>query len=193
MSQLKLDPKFLKRLLHVGELFDWELWRTGMLRLDIGEESPVLHIWDHRYQDINVTMAHDHPFDLESSVIAGTLTNLKFTPVAKGVKPCEEYWQVKIQCGTEACMVTNPVRIYLQLQELKTYRTGDIYRQQANEIHETVVDKDGAITFVNRTFGEDRDNAHVYIPNGMEWGDAKPRPATVDEIREITQKALKLF
>lgn len=166
----------------------WELWKTGMLRLDLNERT-VLHIWDHRYYHPKVTMVHDHPFFLKSRIVAGKLGNVRYIPHGQG----DVFWKAKIQCGVGACMIQDPVRIHLIRHSTEEYSPGDSYQQFAEEIHETKIFPDGAVTMVTRDFGSDRDNAHVYIPDGLEWGDAFPRLATNEEVTDIIQRALQLF
>lgn len=189
-----MKPEIIKSILVGAANFDWEIWKTGMLRLDL-DETTVLHIWDKRYHQPHVTMIHDHPFDLKSTIIAGRLINSRYVPVPEGTMPSQLFWQTKIKCGIDACEISNPTKMYLQRKIPETYKSGDTYRQLFDEIHETMVEgTDGTVTIVNRIFGRlERDHAHVYIPNGLEWGDAAPRKATVDEVSDISQRALKLF
>lgn len=181
-----------------GLAFRWELWRTGMLRLDLDNDI-VLHVWDDRFRHDGVTMIHDHPWDLHSTVLAGELTNVRYelAPTAStshdlAQSPTTQtFWQSHIQCGVGACTLTEPRRVYLTKRPPQLMSAGGWYRQAAAEVHETIAEC--AVTVVTRTFHEERDNANVYIADGLEWGDAAPRPARHDEVRKIVRRALQVF
>lgn len=193
-DELMLKPSVVKSILKSAPNFEWELWKTGMMRLDL-DETNVLHIWDRRYHQPHVTMIHDHPFDLKSTVIAGRIINSRYVMVPEGTNPSKAFWKSRIQCGAEACVVSEPIKIHLQLKQPETFSVGETYRQLYDEIHATLVQgTEGAVTLVNRIFGRvERHYAHVFVEDGQEWGDAAPRPATVEEVIDISQRALTLF
>lgn len=173
------------------DAFDWELWKTGMLRTDLDDHT-VLHVWDRRYRDESVTMYHDHPFAFESVIVAGRLINQRYKVFETGLAE-DRFWKSRIVCGDNACELEQPKRVYLAPKTPEVYSAGERYEQHPNEVHATVPHDEGAVTLVTKSFNEDRDTAHVYIRQGEVWGDAKPRAARPDEVAAITQKALLLF
>ena len=73
-------------------------------------------------------------------------------------------------------------------REIEIYGPGDMYHQQADEIHETLF-VDGAVT-LNERVG-DTEHARVFWPYGTEWVDAMPRPATRDEVAAAVDYSLR--
>lgn len=104
ITEYELLLSMIRNVLVNANLFKWELWRTGMLRLDI-DDNVVLHIWDMRYRDESVTLIHNHPFKLNSIVIVGQITNRRYwqydqeTQFALG-NPELHFNQQRINCGT---------------------------------------------------------------------------------------------
>jgi hypothetical protein len=55
-------------------------------------------------------------------------------------------------------------------------------------IHETDAE-DGTVTIIRKTPTGD-DSARVFWKVGTTWGSAEPRPATPDEVRLVSERAL---
>ena len=60
------------------------------------------------------------------------------------------------------------------------------------DIHKTICSR-GSVTLIERFFTEDTEHAHVFLPKGTDWVDAKPRQATEEEVSLITKNALKVW
>jgi hypothetical protein len=188
-----LVNRSIKMIVEESHRFDWELWQTGMLRLDLAPDL-TLHIWDMRFRNETVTLAHDHPWHFESTVISGHLLNRKFwcykTEAARALATRGmAYTKNLLTCGAGACVMSEPEPVLLVEMPSATYPTGARYAQGKSEIHETEA-HDGTVTLVKRTFDGNRDQAHVYVPDGHEFGSAEPRKATIEEVAEITSNAL---
>ncbi len=81
-----------------------------------------------------------------------------------------------------------PVRIDLSPFTPEHYRAGQAYAQAANEVHRTDA-QDGTITLMERPLDQDG-HADVFWPVGEEWGNAKPRPATLAELQQVVPAAI---
>lgn len=189
---LRLMLASVHTLLQNAEKFDWELWKTGMLRLDL---SPLvsLHVWDMRYREQGVTLTHDHPWHLHSLVVAGELCNQRYFPAAKDDGEVSfEYKKQRITCGADACTLSEAELVRLFKAKPEFVRPGQCYHQHKDEIHMTTA-QDGTVTLVERTLQGDRDSAHVYTRSNAVWVDAEPRKALPSEVRTIAARALLWF
>jgi hypothetical protein len=171
-------------LAHWKDYSGWSLQGFGMLRLYLTKELR-LHIWDSRFAVDNVSLLHDHPWDFESLIISGGLTNYRYNFAAGS-----GYLYSVIQCGAGGCAKTEPAPCALTERSIENLGPTEIYRQIADEIHKSVPD-DGTITLIERTFKADTEHARVFWPEGEKWVSAEPRPATPEEVNAITFNALK--
>jgi len=87
-------------------------------------------------------------------------------------------------------MVSSPTLVELSQQESEWYGPGEIYTQQAQEIHRTDAE-DGTVTIMERKEDVVEGYADVYWPSGTEWGTAKPRAAMPEEIRRVVGNVLE--
>ena len=175
----------VRGVLEHPERYDWTLQGLGMLRMYF---SPAvrLHVWSPDHVTPGVTMAHSHPWDFESEVVAGCLRNIRLDEDEGGVT----FNAQVIKCGAGAYTVGEPELRRFSSGKPEIYRAGDRYQQRAEEIHYTLPDP-GTVSIIQRYFGADRDHATILWPEGEEWVSAEPRPATPDEVRQITQTALE--
>lgn len=166
----------------------WSVQGLGMLRTYLSPEVR-LHIWDDSLRVPGVSPIHDHPWHLDSLIVSGTLRQYRYVVSPFGD---EELTMSAIQCGENACTKTEPVLVKVHQTPLETYTPGQTYRQTKDEIHESLADT-GTVTLVTRTFEGDRETARVFWRGDGGWVDAAPRPATLVEVRRVTQKALEGF
>lgn len=199
----------VKSILENADRFDWSIQGFGMLRTYLSKEVR-LHIWNPAFVVPNVSTIHDHPWDFESLVVCGELSNSRYVvlkPSGHGNLLVEdppalgEYaWSpmthhvAKIQCGPgggfcenvnfeERCLVT-----YIPQRIAAGYR----YTQKAIDVHETNAVA-GTVTIVTRKFKEDTEHARVFFPLGTDWVSAEPRRATPAERASFVQPALALL
>jgi hypothetical protein len=166
--------------------YEWSVQGFGMLRLyirDIGR----LHIWDSSLRYPDVSMVHNHSWDLRSTVVSGRLVNTRFWQHKAGAP----HQGKRLITGYQTRDVQDLGVVLLRAQTPEIYIPGDVYHQRASEIHRTDAE-DGTITLMERKEDE-QGQADVYWHAGTEWGTAKPRPATRDEIVEVSQRALKVL
>lgn len=171
--------------------YEWTLQGFGMLRLYL-PGGQRLHVWSKRHKVQNVSEIHTHPWNFRSTIVAGCLRNHIYR--VGGIPSCSGEWmyEQKIRCGEGGGLTGERERKYLYLETLDIFHEGDTYEQRYDEIHLSEP-YDGCVTLVERVVpeGNSPDHACVYYPVGTEWVSAEPRPATEQEILEITRNALK--
>jgi hypothetical protein len=142
-----------------------------------------------------VSPIHNHPWDMQSTVIAGRLYQYRYLlrgsdrdrlPPGVG-ETCQ---MATIECGEKARVTatTKVLRVRGPLEEYgpdadKGDKTS--YSQAHDEIHQALP-VDGTVTLVKRIVpaGGDPDHARVFWEGDGAFVDAAPRPATRDEIYE---------
>lgn len=160
----------------------------GMLRFYLSK-SQRLHIWSPKHAAPNASTLHSHPSAFVSTVLSGSLENHIYTqdPIAE---PSDYYGQV-LHCGKGGGLVGDRANVRLGLESVALYTIGHRYRMEIPQIHETKPNP-GCVTLCDRE-GVGADYATVYWPLDTKWGDAEPRPATPDEVAEITEHALSVW
>lgn len=162
----------------------WSVQGMGMLRLYIADIGR-LHIWDSQLRYPGVSMIHNHSWDLRSTVVAGCLVNTIYSEEPVG----EEFLRRRLVTGYNCEFVEPAVPVHLVQWSRRAYLAGEVYAQNASEIHRTDAE-DSTITIMERR--EDvNGEADVFWPAGTEWGTAKPRPATMAEIAQVTARAIE--
>lgn len=188
---------FAGAILECPKNFDWSVQGLGMMRLYLDPNHIYrLHIWDSSLKVPGVSALHTHPWDLESTVVAGVYKQHRYIETVKHLahewqRPLE-YNKVGIKCGAGACLLAKPTKVLLSEQALETLYEDGVYTQRAEEIHLSVPE-DGTVTLVKKTMapGGNPDNAYVYWPGRGNWVSAEPRKATLDEIETICQRSLE--
>jgi hypothetical protein len=183
MSPLQLTVREILRRAHA---FEWSVQGFGLLRLYLGREGR-LHVWAPCLTYPGVSTIHDHSWDLRSEVVVGHLNNRRYVEGATGTV----FWKRKLVTGYDTRFVEPPSLTKLTRISDEHYFPCDRYEQQAHEVHETLADP-YTVTLMRRHEDENGE-ATVFWPFGEEWGTAKPRPATADEVRRVAERALALF
>lgn len=174
--------------------YQWSLQGLGMLRLYLSEDVR-LHIWDSRFALANASRIHNHPWDFTSRVIVGQLLNLKYVeePESSPLAADLTHFRQKLLCGPGGGLVDSAEPCRLVLTQAQVFEEGDIYSQNAQEIHDSRPVVDGTVTIVRREFLADADHAYVYWPTYTGFGSAEPKDASVDVVAQIANAALRLF
>ncbi len=181
------DKDLVRQILMKAEAFDWSLQGFGMLRLYLSREIR-LHVWDSRYRVLGVSDIHTHPWDFESTVIAGQIRDVLFRE-SKGGLP---YKGVMIQCGENAC-VKESLPIVRLASYAFNYKAGESYSLHKDAIHRSEPE-DGTVTIISRVFNKDTEHAKVYFRPGIsEFIDAKPCKATPAQIKDICNESLRRY
>lgn len=167
----------IKACLH-GDSGSWSVQGLGMLRTYVGPRmnnsrtSYRLHVWHQSLRIPGVTMLHNHPWDLHSTVLAGRVQQRRYHIACDGSG--EPYMRQRILCGEDAETTSQPELVYLASKDLERYGPGENYHQEASEIHASFPD-DGTVTIVRRhVSSDDADHADVFYPEHATWVDAAP-------------------
>jgi hypothetical protein len=171
----------------------WSISGLGMLRLYLSRENRV-HIWDSSLLTPGVSAIHTHPWDLESHVLAGVYRQTRFVPATDYAviykDPRETLNCVDIECGANACILTQVTKLQTIEQCPEVYREGQTYKQSKDEIHQTMAE-DGTVTLVSRTFYPDTERAKVLWRGSGGWVNAKPWDATPEEVAKVVVPVLE--
>ena len=157
-----------------------------MLRLYL-DYGCRLHIWHSSLRVPHVTEVHAHPWDFTSTVIAGQLINRRYCLDEYG----KTYLRHLLKCGEGGGLVGQVEPCKLKECFPEVYAEGQSYSQMNHEIHRTEA-RNGTVTICQRRFRSDADHANVYVMQApdVEFVSAEPRPATLEEVRFVTENAL---
>lgn len=162
----------------------WSRQGLGMLRLYLSKELR-LHVWHGELITPNVSMIHDHPWDFESTILAGQINNIRYVPSLEG----NNYMFNRIICGEGGGLEPElPRQVVMAEQLTEHYSMGCRYAQKAKEIHKTTA-RNGTITIIERKFYEDTEHAHVFW-DGPGWVSAEPQVANSIHVELATKAAL---
>jgi hypothetical protein len=167
--------------------YEWSVQGFGMLRLYI-RKIGRLHIWDDHLRYPNVSMIHNHSWDLRSTVVCGALANARYSRDDVIGRPYKTHRMIT---GYNCVTVSPVVDVRLLDHPIERYQPGDDYAQRAHEIHETLA-KNGTVTIMQRN-EDDNGQADIFWPADCTWGTAKPRAATQAEIQSTVERALGLL
>lgn len=198
----ELTRDLVKAILKSPYDLPWSVQGLGMLRTYLDDKQKYrLHIWDNSLRVPNVSPIHDHPWHLDSLIVAGVLKQRRYhiggitsaVFYEGGYALSSEVFQMSaIKCGEGAFTKTDPIQVKAYSRGLETYAPGERYQQTKDEVHETMAE-DGTVTIVDRTFEGDRDTARVFWRGDGGWVDATPRRAERHEIARVTERALRNF
>jgi hypothetical protein len=193
---MKTDLTFLKPLVAqvmTDPLKAWTVQGFGFLRTYFGPaDNPKryrLNLWSSRFTVPNVSTIHDHPWDFKSIIIAGAFCNVRYD-ADDGYRDCfptHRYTTIKTGEAGGLTKIGDTLTV-LTAQRPELYTPGDVYKQSAHEIHETIF-VDGTVT-LNERVG-DTQHARVFWPAGAEWVDAMPREAYDGEVKDAVSRSLK--
>jgi hypothetical protein len=196
-STLLLVKGILTASMKTPEAFEWTVQGLGMMRIYLAPELR-LHVWDSALKVPAASPIHSHPWDLDSLIVAGIIRQVRFLTEEQHEKiyRCsiregqgQIFSSATIQCGSNAHCVSEVQPLKLAEQPVEQYRSGSRYFQTKDEIHQSFPE-DGTVTLVSRTFSEDKDHAMVCWRGAGSFVDAKPRPATPEEVRGVCERSL---
>lgn len=175
-------------ILERPDQFDWTLHGLGMLRTYL-DPNTRLHIWSAGEAIARDSGLHNHPWDMQSWVIAGRMINTRFIEHRDG----ELMNTGLVRCGPAA-----PLNMTLEDVDQRrllalpseTLLEGSCYSQRAAEFHVSEPD-DGTVTLMRKEPHADVCQARIAWPANNEWISADAYPASVDEVERITQNALQ--
>lgn len=177
-----------RAILENAQDFKWTVQGMGFMRLHLAGHCR-LHVWDSRLRVPGVSMIHDHlQWALNSTILSGELVNRIYREGPDAASGVPYDWAT-IKPGAGCYFKSETQRTYLSpLLFPERMLPGDIYRQAPDVIHETDA-QDGTVTIIRKEPTPD-ESARVFWPAGTAWGNAEPRPATPDEVRLVSERAL---
>jgi hypothetical protein len=179
-----LDKALVFQILAHAEAYPWTLQELGLLGLRLGESRGYrLHVWDGSWA-VGEPPIHDHPFDFVSQIIAGEMTNTRYVEDPAGAA----YRRIRYSPPDEDDRRTDAVRL---TGTTTTYTEGGQYAQRAEELHDSR-QLPGTVTIIRMTFKDVRELT-VFQRDDAQWVSGKSRPATLDEVKQITAQALMWF
>lgn len=209
-----ISPAHLRSILSRPTDYRWRAHGIGMLRLNLSPDSTDwrINLWHPRLLNDGISTMHTHPWAFDSYILAGELTNKRFTrlsdkPAGLTINPpgqaprmpwrypMEQYWEGRIPCGAHAPqdhefgIEGEPCKVWLQEERPEVYTHGAQYRQAPEEIHDTRAEP-GTITIMHRTYYDPSGRASVFWPVGSPWGDAT-RETTEEDILVTCAAALE--
>lgn len=172
--------------------YEWELQGFGMLRTYI-DKNTRLQIWLKDFIVPDVTDIHTHPWDFQSFIYQGQITNFIFKEYALEDQVSGEWFQSDrclILTGVTA-FVKEKTPIILKPLDKVGYSRGDIYFH-GKDVPHRIDFIDGTITILTKSNIHEDSLAYSYVQNGGEWVSAAPRLATKEEIIPFIDAASKL-
>jgi hypothetical protein len=183
-----MNKLLVKKILERATEYDWSLQGFGMLRLYL-EPEVRLHVWDHQFRIADVSDIHTHPWNFESTIVAGMLFNTQYYECTYG----EAFYQGRIVTGEAAEVLEEPRVVRLSPFGRETYANGARYYQHMRVPHVTIAER-GTVTIIARDSRQAASEAFSYWPafRGRDgWVSAAPRTATADEVRRICDNSLQ--
>jgi hypothetical protein len=182
-----LSKALVRNILEHAEDFPWVLQDIGLLGLRLDDHKEYrLHVWDSDYDlGDGRPLIHDHPFSFTSTVMAGQMTNTRYQEADDG----DEYIRTRYLLADEEVRRSDTVRL---LGQSTTFTEGDEYHQLAHELHASR-QKAGTVTIIRRTWREEIGQLTVCRRDDVPWISGQSRPASNDEVKKVTSRALGLF
>jgi hypothetical protein len=179
-----LDKVLVRNILEHARDYPWVMQDIGLLALRLDDKREYrFHVWAPSHC-IAGSVIHDHPYDFVSRIVVGELTNTRYEEDTTGTK----YLRERYSPPNEDLRSSD----FIQLApRAVTYREGDEYAQLADELHDSH-QLPGTVTIIRMTF-RDVNELTVCRPDGAPWISGASRPATSEEVEEITSQALTWF
>ena len=170
--------------------YEWELQGFGMLRTYINKDTR-LQIWLKEFSVPNVTDVHTHPWNFESFIYQGNITNFVFRESSHDGPPyvgAEAYDRCLILTGENA-YVHERNKVFLKIHGIYNFTRGDNYFHH-KDIPHRIRFTDGTITILTKSNIQEDNLAYSYVKGiDNEWVSAAPRPATKEEIQTFINAA----
>jgi hypothetical protein len=178
----------IRRVLDNPYDYNWSLQGFGMLRTWLDPDGiERLHIWDPGSEVAGVSTIHNHPWDFNSRIVSGVMTNVRYRIDSQAGDP---YNKSSIRTGAGGHLLGDPEETLIESIGSEALLPGEQYSQLAEDFHESMPIA-GTVTVITRSFRFQR-VATTCWPHGTEWVTAEPRPATrqeIDHFMSIARKA----
>ena len=179
------EEAFIHQILTHAADYPWRMQEEiGLLGLRLDDRHEYrLHVWDPRYC-VREPPVHDHPYDFVSTVIAGEITNTRYSEGLSGT----EYRRIRYLTSDDRTRRIDTVRLSATST---TLTEGENYAQFANELHDSR-QQPGTVTIIRCSF-KDVAELTVCLRDEDTFVSGRARPATSDEVKHITARALSWF
>jgi hypothetical protein len=185
LNDVQLNRALVRTILEHAEDYPFVTQEIGLLGLRLDDRREFrLHVWDST-SSFGEPPIHDHPFDFTSTVIAGEMTNTRYTEDPLGA----EYHRVRYTPPNEDDRRRDTVRLS---GVATTHRAGSRYHQLAHELHDSR-QLPGTVTIIRRSFTGTASELTVCNREETGWVSGQSRPAPLAEVKRITATALELF
>jgi len=181
-----LDTVLVRNILEHAHEYPWRYQDIGLLVLRLDEHREyALHVWAPE-RCVGTPPIHDHPFDFESRIIVGEMTNGRYVEDPAGAK----YLRERYSPGNEESRTTD----YVQLSsEFETFTEGDEYAQLAAQLHDSH-QLPGTVTIIHRApFLEMAELTVCRLDEKAAWVSGASRTPTPEDVTDITKQALTWF
>jgi hypothetical protein len=180
-----LDRALVHQILTHAEDYPWRMQdEIGLLGLRLDDcRTYRLHVWDPGYS-VAEPPVHDHPYDFVSTVIAGEIADTRYEESVAG----PEYSRVRYLVSDDRVRRTDTVRLSVTST---TLRAGEQYAHLAHELHDSR-QQPGTVTIIRCAF-KDVAELTVCLRDEATFVSGRSRPATLDEVKRITTRALSWF
>jgi hypothetical protein len=179
-----LNKALVLQVLAHAEAYPWRMHDIGLLGLRLDDSRGYrLHVWDPS-RSVGEPPVHDHPFDFVSQIVAGEMTNTRYVEDPSGIA----YGRVRYSADDEDARRTDTIRLSATAT---TYTEGGQYAQLAHELHDSR-QLPGTVTIIRQTMKEVRELTVCRLDDAA-WVSGQARPATPEEVKHITAKALMWF
>jgi hypothetical protein len=180
-----LDKVLVRNIFDHAHDYGWMIQDLGLLGLRLDEQREFrLHVWAPG-SSIGEPVIHDHPFDFVSRIVAGEMTNTRYDEDPSGAK----YLRERYSPGNEDQRTADIVQL---VGKVEIYRQGDEYVQLADELHDSR-QLPGTVTIIRRRALREVKELTVCRSEDAPWVSGVSRPATFEEIKDITSQALTWF
>jgi hypothetical protein len=183
-ADISMTRALVRTMLEHAEDLPWRMQEIGLLgvRLDDRREHR-LHVWAPSCSS-GEPPVHDHPYDFTSTVVAGEITNTRYEEDAAGL----EHVRTRYRIGDEDARRIDSVRL---TGAATTFGAGQRYSQRAHELHDSR-QLPGTVTVI-RCRPVAVNELTVCTVGEAGWMSGQARPATPEEIEELTAAALEWF
>ena len=188
---MDMQSALVLSILKSWQAYEWTVQGFGFIRTKI-ENVGRIHIWDSRLAIDLVSTVHNHPWKLQSTIISGELINQRFRLLPGGRAGMLPYWSQTLKTGEGGGLVGEAEMISLEPLSTEFYGTGNMYSQEAQEIHRTMA-QDGTVTLLQREQGPPLEETLTFWPSGTVWVSAEPKVLADYLISQTVNYALQLW
>lgn len=189
--EFQLIRELVVRILETARAHVWTVQGFGMVRTKL-RDAARLHVWNPALAVPDVSVIHDHPWPLHSTIIAGWIKNCKYVELSQDIA-MPNYHRQDIATGEGGGYIDGTVRaVHLSMQSSVDYFRGSQYGQDPAEVHSSHP-QPGTVTLMQRPMGPPLQKARVYWPIGKAWVSAEPRPATAEEVDSTATLGLDMI